>query len=405
MSKTATTMRDGGRDNGDKWDKLSEAWVRHFLPPSSPRGEGPPSSSESSIRGAIRRTLALLHPAGCDSPPSSSSVPFVCRYRSDAIFPLSTTQVHLLDGYARKHASLSSLRRRVLDALTSSSSPSNATRSATISRIETTVSRTELKDMHAPFKTPPKGSLEDRIRRERPWLVDAIDGLWNRLIATGIDCDDPTRCLLRPKKSVDDAPSPSSGGEDEDWSPGGVDRPDAPFDGAVVLLANRIAADVRVTDALSEHCARRCRVRVRLLAGAGGGDGKGGAKNGGKGTSSSSSSSSFEKYRDFDCPVRSLRDHQVLAMRRGVDRGILRCAFDVGDDDERDKIIRRAVFPSGRGGGGRHRLYREARADAWTRLLKKRCTARVWKDASRRAEEVRGTRRPVRFSCPCAFAH
>ena len=58
------------------------------------------------IERAVARTLPLLE--------DTASVPFVCRYRTDVIAPLSTAQVHLLSVLLLKHASLASLRAKLL---------------------------------------------------------------------------------------------------------------------------------------------------------------------------------------------------------------------------------------------------------------------------------------------------
>eukprot|EP00581_Thalassiosira_minuscula_P008419 CAMPEP_0183708482 /NCGR_PEP_ID=MMETSP0737-20130205/4795_1 /TAXON_ID=385413 /ORGANISM="Thalassiosira miniscula, Strain CCMP1093" /LENGTH=785 /DNA_ID=CAMNT_0025936375 /DNA_START=174 /DNA_END=2531 /DNA_ORIENTATION=+ len=309
------------------WSQLSRAWVKDFLPqPSAVSDE-----SSSVIRQALQRTLPLLS----EDP---ASVPFVCRYRSDVINPLTTKQVHQLSDYIQKHDSLSSLRNKILEQLRKS----DGDNSSTISRVETSVSKTELDDIYAPFKPPSKGSLEDRIQKEYPNLVSAVEELWENWGTSDVDSK-----LLKKLR---------------------------PMDKAATLLANRIAADVDVMDALMDYCNRQCKVKIKQASNSG--DKKKKTKN------SKASSSSFETYHDYQNKVCLLRDHQVLAIRRGVDQKELRLSFDI-DDCRADQIIRKAAFSNKQN----HQLYREARKDAWTRLLRKRCTSRLWKEVSKRAEE------------------
>lgn len=263
-----------------------------------------------------------------------TSVPFLCRYRSDVIDPLSTKQVHQLSEYIQKYGSLSSLRNKVLDQL----KENGCDDTSTITRAETTISKTVLEDMY--IKPPSKGSLEDRINNEHPELAGVVDELWKHRKSSDLQ----DRDLIKRAK---------------------------PMDKAVILLANRIASDVSVMDALMDYCTRRCAVSVKQASG----DSK---KSVGK---KSTSSSSFETYYDYKNKLTNLRDHQVLAIRRGVDQKALKLSFEI-DDGPIDRIIKQAVFTNKHN----HQLYRDAQKDAWSRLLRRRCTSRLWKEASKKAE-------------------
>ena len=107
---------------------------------------------------AIQRTLPLLE--------DPTSVPFVCRYRTDIIYPLTTKEIHLLSDMLQRYRSLESLRNRMLETIPTHLLISD--NSKLKSRIETSISKSELEDLFAPYKPPPKGSLEDRIRKDPP---------------------------------------------------------------------------------------------------------------------------------------------------------------------------------------------------------------------------------------------
>lgn len=310
--------------SSSNWNKLSRAWINDFT--TSPANN---NNSTSIIQNAIQRTLPLLF----DDP---TSVPFICRYRSDVISPLTTKQVHQLSDTIQRYESLSSLRGKILDKL----SQSTGDYISTIHRVETSHSKTELEDIYLPFKPASKGSLEDRINEEYPKLVGNVDTLWN------------TKAFKDISKLK-------------------------PMDKAVTLLANRIANDVEVVDALMDYSKRQCRVEVKEF--------KQDIKK--KKTSgsarSSSSSTTYETYHNYNNKVYSLRNHQVLAIRRGVAQKQLKISFDI-DEGRVDRIIEQTAFKSSKQS---HQLYIDARRDAWTRLLKKRITNRLWKDVSSRAEE------------------
>ncbi|KAL9179317.1 hypothetical protein ACHAXT_008607 [Thalassiosira profunda] len=303
----------------NKWSQLSRAWVKDFAP----------AEGSGAVQRALQRTLPLLS----EDP---ASVPFVCRYRADVIDPLTTKQVHQLSEYIQKHESLSSLRNKILEQLRQS----DGDHTSTILRVETSISKSELDDIYAPFKPPSKGSLEDRIQKEHPELVAHVDRLWNE---RGVS--NPDKELLRRCK---------------------------PQEKAVILLANRIAADVKVMDALMDYCRRQCRVQVKQASG----------EKQKKAAKGRSAASTFDTYYDFSNKVSNLYDHQVLAIRRGVDQKQLRLGFDI-DDSRVEHILQISAFKKKQ----YHKMYQDAVQDAWTRLLRKRCTSRLWKEVSKRAEE------------------
>lgn len=169
---------------------LAEAWAPHILRIGGKNDDGGASSAASgaggdsrleACRAAVRRTLPFFLGGGseADSPSSSASVPFVCRYRTDVIRPLTTTQVHALLGLADKHRSLASLRARLLKHFPGGGRGGGrgdgCDADAVRRRILTSTSRAELEDLYAPFKPPAKGSLLERIREDHPALVEAVD--------------------------------------------------------------------------------------------------------------------------------------------------------------------------------------------------------------------------------------
>ena len=88
------------------YNKLSRAWVGGFLPSSTTTASPPTTNTDHrTIQNAIQRALPLLF----EDP---TSVPFICRYRSDIISPLSTKQVHQLSATVQKYESLSNLRKK-----------------------------------------------------------------------------------------------------------------------------------------------------------------------------------------------------------------------------------------------------------------------------------------------------
>ena len=317
--------------------KLSRAWYKDFQPASN------------DVRKAIERTLPLLQ----DNP---TAVPFVCRYRADVIEPLTTKHVHQLSDYIQKYESLSSLRNKIIPHLVESKKKqatadgkgvtmTKNTIDELLFRAETSVSKTELEDIYSPFKPPSKGSLEDRIRSKHPELVEAIDELWN------------TGHASKHVKLV-------------------------PRDAAVTLLGNRIANDVTAMDAVMRFCKSSCKIQIKKASSKSSeGTRTSTAQPKSKKRKKSGDDEGIDKYSnyyDFENKLKFLRDHQVLAIRRGVGAKALKLTFDM-DKDKIELIIRRTIPLS-------HGLCTDAIKDAYSRLIRKRVTSRLWKDCCSMAE-------------------
>lgn len=275
---------------------------------------------------AIRVALLKTLPLLLEAENPNIIVPFVCRYRQDTIQPLGNAAIHELACYVQRHAQLESLRNKIL---TATKDP------ATILRAQTSCSRTELNDLYAPFKPESKGSLEERIKLEHPKLVEQVDAFWENPSGTRLKRDDNT----------------------------------------IVLLANRIAKHVESTDACQAFCDAYCSIEVKQ------------ASSKAKGQKDEHDDK-YQTYHDFDRPICHLRDHQVLAIRRGVDQKRLTMKFAL-DNDRAERAIRQAL--SDRMASPNIQMWLDSIHNCYTRLLRKRCTSRSWKAVCDRASD-RGIR-------------
>ena len=355
-SSTNKSSTPSSSNSAIPWSKLAHAWKSRFV-----AGSG--AASPAALSSALTRTLPLL----AEEADPSVAVPFVCRYRSDVIAPLQTFQIHQLAEHLQTHTALAALRHKLLDKIprevlddqgAPSSGEEESSRRSLRWRIETSLSKTELDDLYAPYKPPSKGSLEDRILKEHPALVAAIDGLWNQ---DGSSAVATTAQKLKPVEH------------------------------AITLLANRIASDPDVMDACQAYTDRFGRIQVSQASQpkkeGGGSDNRGGTKK------QQQQHDTFQTYYDFEQNVNRLRDHQVLAIRRGVDKKLLKMKFDM-DNDRAEGAIRHALQQTNRlrrPGGNTNKnnasLWNDAIHDAWARLLRKRCTGRSWKAACATAEK------------------
>ena len=319
---------------------LAQEWSTRLLQ------QCPPDNTKSSsalqteqIVKAASRTLPLLQ--------ETASVPFVCRYRTDVIHPLTTEQVHLLSEWSGKHQALASLRQRLLDALppeiTSSDSAANK---EWLRKIQASTSKHELEDWYAPYKPPSKGSIAERIQKEHPHLVTIIDQLWDHGVF--------------PKRQQQQSAL-------------------QPHEAVIHLLAAKIAADPNTIDVVLENLYRYARIELKVLE---------------------DTENKYTTYYDFSGHLASLRDHQVLAIRRGVQQKALKMAYAI-DGDRMEAAIRGKLLASASSLVSQHPttadkfrrdsfwrpLFSEAIHDAWSRLLRRRGTSRIWAEKCKAAEE------------------
>jgi len=271
---------------------------------------------------AVERTLPLL------DDDAASSVPFVCRYRTDVINPLTTKQVHHLQTLMTKHKSLASLRTKLMKVAISDKN--------ILERIQTSTSKTELEDFYAPFKPPSKGSILERIQKEYPELVESVDQLWSNEKGTTINLS-----KLSPREPL------------------------------VQLLSSKIASEPKITLAVLEELRKHCRIKSSVTK------------------SSDDDLKKYSNYDNFSNYLMYLKDHQVLALRRGIKQKVIKLSYDIDGSKmessikyhlRQENIIPVQLIK-------RQDLLKEAIHDAWKRLLRRRGTTRLWNEKCKEAEE------------------
>jgi len=270
-------------------------------------------------------------------PVSCSQIPYH-QYRTDIIHPLTTKEIHQLSEMVMKYQQLKSLRERVLKKL-----PKNVDPQLTL-RTETSISKSELEDIYAPFKPPSKGSLVDRIRNEHPELIPIVDSFWE-------DCSRVPERILRPR------------------------------DAAVILLANKIASHTATTDALLQFVERNTYVVVAKAT-------TSSTTSSGAASNSKTIKDNVDKYLhyyNFSVGLCKIKDHQVLAIRRGVNQKFIKMTYDIYGS-RAEEWIRRSLIHHGIQ-KRQSNIWIDAIHDAWSRLLRKRTTSRLWSEKCSQAEK------------------
>ena len=377
---TSTSSQQQSTIMNNTINLLAKAWAPRVMKLEHADGNDD-KKSRVACQAAIQRTLPLFLQIKDNEPyydnTAASSVPFVCRYRTDVIHPLTTQQVHLLRAMVGQHEDLRSLRAKLLPHFPLSDIEDDATTTIR-AKIMTSTSKTELEDLYAPFKPPPKGSILERIQSQHPKLVDSIETLWK-------------------DKSCSKA---SLTAVVQNWSKLG------PREAVVQVLGSKLAAEPQLTWWIMEELRKYCRVKTTVVAKTTK------PKSGDKKEAKQKSTSKYsEAYGDFSAHTMSLKDHQVLAIRRGVQEKALKMTFEI-DSEKMEKHLLWRLRSSNRSSDQtnsnsdgiksnaselvipiallRYRpdsLLKEAVHDAWSRLLRRRGTTRLWTEKCNEAQE------------------
>lgn len=398
MSKTmqASSSKKGVADReskaSDELTLLATEWSRSLLSQTDSRDAA--KVAKVSFEAAVHRTIPFLS-GGAES---ASTVPFLCRYRTEVVDPLTTDQVHLLRECVDRHETLRSLRARALKALDEHYGQGvelgKLDEEATFDeyrevrrRMLVCTSRSELEELYSPYKPPAKGSLAERIASAHPEIVDLVERFW---IGELDYRSDGMKNILRKSQQTKNKNS-------SDMSP---------RECAVNLLATKVASNPLVYDTALGIARRECTISTKGNKGNKTADKKGSAKRTSQGSGSrkaarESNRSKYEQYFDFSSRALNLKDHQVLAIRRGVTAKELKMSTSLPDTDfvKRrirgvllDSVLPRSVNEQHHQSGAIRGILSDVIDDAWSRLLRRRCTTAVWRekvsDAERRGIAV-----------------
>jgi uncharacterized protein len=324
---------------------LAQAWSKPLM-----AQETGQRAQHAQIVKAAARSIPLLEDV--------SSVPFVCRYRTDVIAPLTTRQVHYLFHLQQKHAALASQRNRLLQVLGNNNGDIQR-------RVLTSTSKSELEDLYAPYKPPSKGSILERMQKEHPALVEQVDALWNTMTnKAGQQQDQKKRASIESLK---------------------------PHEALVHLLSTKIAGEPRIVDLVMDELEKHCRVKTTATL-----------VNDKTTTTATTAKKNindkiktdekYNNYKDFTGHLNHLKDHQVLAIRRGVNQKALKMGYEMDGTKMESSIqynLHKYILIAS--GGNRNPklkgILEESIHDAWIRVLRRKGTARLWGHKCKMAEE------------------
>lgn len=217
-----------------------------------------------------------------------ATVPFIARYRKDATGNLEQSRIREIAEQLGQFKELDARREVILAALEKVGQLTDELRQ----KLQGTASKAELEDTYLPFKSKRKSKA--RIASERG-LLPLADYIWEQ--AGTEQVENKAQEFVNLEK--------------------GLNSLDEALEGAVHILAERVAENPKYREMLRHELFQKGMVRAHVMKG----------KEGEK--------TKYEMYYAFEELVPEIPSHRVLAIRRGTREGVLTYAIDI----ERDRII------------------------------------------------------------------
>lgn len=292
-------------------------------------------------------------------------MPFIVRYKVPAIGERLSSHAETVHDIARSYEKWRGLARDRAKVLAASGATQGAPLHA---EILTTDSKARLDEIYAPHRPPSKGSLAERAVA----AFEASHGV--TAVVASIYRRGDFRAYHKGRRRDD-------GGED--------------FDTAVVtLLAGELNKEPSLFEGLVDEitrfgafAAKEVKVTSKTY------------ENNPKKAEAEKHRSALSTYFDYSAPVRFLRDHQVLALRRGSELKLFATSFSVDDDRAKNNLKNRLFYGHRQSNAPplvdwrrpqqntpESDLIDRSVADVYSRLMKRRATSKIWRDLLKDAE-------------------
>ena len=262
-----------------------------------------------------------------------ATIPFISRYRKEATGSLDELQVGAVKEQLEKLTELEARKQTVLTTIGEQGKLTDELRK----RIEACWEAVELEDIYLPYK--PKRRTRATVARER-----GLEPLANSIMAQ--NSHDIARQAQR-------------------FVTADVPTPEEAIAGACDIIAERVSEDERARNSVRRTAAREGAVHSRLV--------KGKEQEGVK----------YSDYFDAASPLRTVSSHRFLAMRRGMDEGVLKISVEMDADRITEGLCRQFV----RHGSATREWMEAAVADSFKRLIRPSIETELLAAAKEKADD------------------
>ena len=225
------------------------------------------------------------------------TVPFVARYRKDRTDALDEIQLRDIQHRYEYYKELAERKQTVISTIQEQGKMTPEL----LAQIEACVDKTVLEDLYLPYK--PKRRTKAMVARENG-LEPLAELIWQQEPSTNT-AEEIARIYLNPEK--------------------GIGAPETAIQGALDILAERIAETAEYRQRIREHAEREGKLVSKVRKEFAPKIGEDGQPTG------EVKRTKFENYYDFSERVATVPGHRVLAIRRGEKEKVLRLSIETDD--------------------------------------------------------------------------
>jgi len=278
----------------------------------------------------VSAAIALLN--------GGATIPFVARYRKDAVGHLDETQLEFVLERSRYFTGIANRRKTILEAINKQGKLTEELRQL----IEQCADRVVLEELYLPFKA--KRHTKATVAEEQG-LAPLADFILKQL--PGLQSvEEFAEAFIRPERSIS--------------------SPEEALEGARYILAERFALDAEVRALMREFILREGAICARATKNAEGGKTK------------------YEAYYSFAEPLATLSAPRLLAVLRGEREGFLRVDVNIDDVKMFNILLDRFLTDSNSVFGAHIRL---ALNEAYARHLRPSIESEVLETVRKRADD------------------
>jgi uncharacterized protein len=236
----------------------------------------------------VETTIKLLE--------EGATIPFIARYRKEATGNLDEVKIRDIDEGRLYYNDLEARRATVLATIEKQGKLTDELKA----RISATYSKNDLEDLYLPYK--PKRKTKAAVALERG-LEPLANYIWDQSGEQTVG--DFAQQFINPEKEVPTV--------------------EAALEGALHIVAERIAETIEIRKQLRELMMNEGKVRAKVVAG------------------KETEKTKYEMYYNFEETVPKIPSHRMLAIRRGTREGVLTFSIDIDNEKFLPSLIARVT--------------------------------------------------------------
>jgi protein Tex len=272
----------------------------------------------------VNRTVLMLD--------EGNTVPFIARYRKEATGGLLDEQLRRLEEKLKAYRSLEKRRAEILRLIEDQGVLTDELQR----RVNGAATVTELDDLYRPFR--PKKRTRASMAREKGLEQPAM-----AVLEGNVDPAEEAKKYIDPEKELFDSPAVLQGVSD--------------------IIAEIISDDAEIRYRLRRLYRRLATVETVKKKGTG--------------------AQTYDLYDGFSEPVKTIKNHRVLAVSRGVKEAVLSLKIKIPEEKTLQEISN--LYPAAACNGSCRELIGAAVADSFRRLIHPSLEKEIWQELLERA--------------------